>query len=69
MQITAKENAIRDLSSLGLEGSIETFLADGIVVGGTYDYSAAVAKPNEIYIKKSFDVKIVSATTNASGDE
>lgn len=51
---------MKDLSTLNLEGAVETFLADDVVVGGTYNYNAAVAKPEEIYIKKAFDVKLVS---------
>jgi hypothetical protein len=57
-QVTATDTTVKDLSSLNLEGAVETFLADDVVVGGTYNYAAAVAKPEEIYIKKSFDVKM-----------
>ena len=56
--MTATDTTVKDLSSLNLEGAVETFLADDVVVGGTYNYAAAVAKPEEIYIKKSFDVKM-----------
>ena len=58
--MTATDTTVKDLSTLNLEGAVETFLADDVVVGGTYNYNAAVAKPEEIYIKKAFDVKLVS---------
>lgn len=58
--MTATDTTVKDLSTLNLEGAVETVLADDICVGGVYNYNAAVAKPEEIYIKKAFDVKLVS---------
>lgn len=58
LQVTATDTTVKDLSTLNLEGAVETLLADDVVVGGTYNYNAAVAKPEEIYIKKAFDVKL-----------
>lgn len=59
MQVTATDTTVKDLSALNLEGAVETYLADGITVGGTYDYNEAVGRPDELYIKKSFDVNLV----------
>lgn len=58
--MTATDTTVKDLSTLNLEGAVETVLADDVVVGGTYNYNAAVAKPEEIYVKKTVDAKLVS---------
>jgi len=63
VQVTATDTTVRDLSALNLEGAVETYLADGITVGGTYDYNEANARPDELYIKKSFDVNLVREMT------
>lgn len=58
--MTATDTTVKDLSGLNLEGAVETVLSDGVVVGGVYNYNAAVAKPEEVYLKKSFETKLVS---------
>jgi hypothetical protein len=65
-QVTATDTTVKDLSTLNLEGAVETVLADDVVFGGTYNYNAAVAKPEEIYIKKAFDVKLVRRVVGLS---
>lgn len=65
-QVTATDTTVKDLSTLNLEGAVETVLADDVVVGGTYNYNSAVAKPEEIYVKKTLDVKLVSEAEPAS---
>lgn len=41
-QVTATDTTVKDLSTLNLEGAVETVLADDVVVGGTYNYNSAV---------------------------
>lgn len=43
LQVTATDTTVKDLSTLNLEGAVETFLADDVVVGGTYNYNAGTS--------------------------